>query len=168
MDQAPSITSDSKAVIYFSSGPKGIGVFKVSIDGGEPELLTHEEVSQPNVSPDGKSIACFTREGANAAWKIGVFSIDGGEPVKMFPLSAGVQPAPPGIKWLPDSRAISYVQTAGVVSNIYSQSILGGDPIKLTSFDSDRIFTFAWRQETAQLACVRGSLEKDLILISRK
>ena len=41
----------------------------------------------------------------------------------------------------------------------------GGKPRQLTDWKSDLIFWFAWSPDGKQLACVRGTTVKDLILM---
>jgi Tol biopolymer transport system component len=72
----------------------------------------------------------------------------------------------PPVRWLPDGRAFSYVRTRGGVSNIWLQPIDGGEPRQLTDFKSDVIFSFDWSRDGKQLACSRGTEDRDVILIN--
>jgi len=42
----------------------------------------------------------------------------------------------------------------------------GGPSKQLTNFKSDLIFSFAWSRDGRQLALARGSVTKDVVLIS--
>jgi Tol biopolymer transport system component len=55
----PTITPDGKWVLYNSTD--NWHLWKVSVDGGEPSQLTDFVASTPEVSPDGKVIACIGR-----------------------------------------------------------------------------------------------------------
>jgi Tol biopolymer transport system component len=58
---AGDVSSDGKWVVYSNQGGKN-GIWKVSIEGGEPIRLTGVEAADPTVSPDGKMIAYSFRD----------------------------------------------------------------------------------------------------------
>jgi hypothetical protein len=74
---------------------------RVSIDGGEPVRLIDTFVSAHAVSPDGKLIAALYVDN-ETTWRLGVFSVEGGQPVKVFPNSLQGTTA---VRWTPDGRA---------------------------------------------------------------
>lgn len=53
----PSVTQDSRWVVYASTKNDSSHLCKGSIDGGEPQELTQKSSHFPAVSPDGKYIA---------------------------------------------------------------------------------------------------------------
>jgi Tol biopolymer transport system component len=69
------------------------------------------------------------------------------------------------VRWSPDSHALTYIVTRDGVSNIWSQSIDGGQPRQLTRFTSDQIFRFALSRDGKLLACERGQDINDIVLI---
>ena len=70
------------------------------------------------------------------------------------------------IRWTPDGRALTYVDTRDGISNIWAYPIDGSPPKQLTGFKSDRIFGYAWSRDGKQLAVARGSIATDVVLIS--
>jgi Tol biopolymer transport system component len=70
------------------------------------------------------------------------------------------------VRWSTDGRALTYIDNRGGVSNIWSQPLDGGKPAQLTDFKSDQILTFDWSRDGHRLACVRGLMSSDVILIS--
>jgi len=52
-----------------------------------------------------------------------------------------------------------------MVSNIWAQSLAGGEPKQLAVFKDQRIFNFAWWDDGKQLALSRGA-NRDVVLIS--
>jgi hypothetical protein len=52
------------------------------------------------------------------------------------------------------------------VSNIWSQPVEGGKPKQITDFNDMLITGFAWTREGKQLACTRGALLRDAILVT--
>ena len=160
----PDVSPDGKWVIYHGSETAGDRIWKVSIDGGSPSLLSDRTASHPVFSPDGKLIACYLRE-EGAPWELAVLPVAGSEPVKTFSIPAGVADPRVGPRWNPDGRSITYVLTKGGISNIWSQPISGEAATQLTNFDQDQIFAFAWSQDGKNLALVRGVNAKSVILM---
>ncbi|HEX6732187.1 MAG TPA: protein kinase [Pyrinomonadaceae bacterium] len=164
----PSCTPDGKWVLYTFLGAGKPSVWRVSIDGGAPEKIIDGYATNPVVSPDGKSIACSYREQPNARMKIGLFSINGRAPIRTFDMGAlpVFDSASSTLRWTADGRAITYVLTAGDVSNLWSQPISGETAKQLTSFKSSRIFSFDWSPDGQQLMLSRGTVTSDVVLIS--
>jgi Tol biopolymer transport system component len=70
------------------------------------------------------------------------------------------------IQWSPDSKSIAYINSHQGVSNIYQQAIDGGGtPQQMTQFNSDQIFWFAISNDFKQIACSRGVITTDVVLI---
>jgi Tol biopolymer transport system component len=61
---------------------------------------------------------------------------------------------------------LTYTVTRGIVSNIWLQPVDGGQPRQLTDFKTDRIFSFDWSRDGKWLACSRGAIDNDVVLIS--
>jgi eukaryotic-like serine/threonine-protein kinase len=165
----PHCTPDGKWVVYTLLGAGKPTVWRVSIDGGAPEHMIDRYTTNPTVSPDGKSIACFYRDDqSNARTKIGVFNVDGGEPIRTFELAEAplFDSASSALRWSPDGKALMYAVTIGNVSNLWSQPISDGPAKQLTNFRSDRIFSFDWAADGKQLMLSRGVVMSDVVLIS--
>ncbi len=162
-DHFPSISPDGRWIVYSSLGANGTFFWKVSIDGGEPTQLSHSVTHRPQVSPDGKWIACFYKDENDGRFKVALIPFEGGKPTFIEGIE---QPDFQILRWSPDSRALTYIVTRQGVSNIWSKPIDGGPPRQLTSFTSDRIFRFAWSRDGKFLACERGMVINDAVLIS--
>ena len=144
-------------VLYgITSGKGGIG--KVAIDGGETEQIIDENALRVAISPDGKWIASAYFQ--PTVVKFAIYPIEGGEPHRILDLSGYYY-----IRWTPDGRALAYVDQKNL-SNIQTQIIEGGPSRQLTNFKSDLIFSFAWSRDGKQLALARGTVNKDVVLIS--
>jgi eukaryotic-like serine/threonine-protein kinase len=165
----PHCTPDGKWVVYTLLGAGKPTVWRVSIDGGAPEQIIDKYTTNPAVSPDGESIACFYRdEQANGRMKLAVFKIAAGEPVRSFdtPAVPVFDAASSLLRWTGDGRALTYIVTVGDVSNLWSQPISGDPPKQLTNFKSNRIFSFDWLPVGRQLILSRGTVTSDVLLIS--
>ena len=138
----------------------GRRLWKVSIDGGEPIQLGEPNMLSPAVSPDGKLVACsFEPPGAPA--KLAILPIEGGPPIKIFEPNLRL---PAEIHWSPDGRSITYVSHQNGVSDIWGQSLDGGEPKKLTDFKVSEIFAFDWSRDN-KLVVSHGSRFSDVFLI---
>ncbi len=162
----PRFTPDGKWVVYHSINNDKYSIRKVSIDGGEPITLVSDWSTQPDVSPNGKQVACFVKREGATAWEIFVVPIEGGAPVATFPLPATVEPEWPGLRWTPDGKELTYVSTVQGVSNVWRQSLTGGKPKPLTDFKENKIFFFDWSRTNQKLVLVRGSETRNLTLVS--
>jgi Tol biopolymer transport system component/DNA-binding winged helix-turn-helix (wHTH) protein len=157
-EEGPSLSPDGQWVVYAAFNAGKPTLWKVSIEGGEPLQLTDQPSQRPLVSPDGKYIACYYQG------QVSILPFDGGAPVKSFetiPLGY-----PQIVRWMADSRALTYLKVEGGVTNIWSQPIDGSAPKQLTNFKEDLIFRFAWSQDGSTLACERGAEINDIILVS--
>jgi len=164
-EEFPAISADGKWVIYTATGSIKFTLWKVPIDGGQAEQLTDKLSTWPAVSPDGQKIACWYRVESNAKWQIAIIPISGGDPERVFDVPPAAE-TPIPIRWMPDGRGISFAATRDGISNIWNQPLDGGAPKQLTNFTSDQIFWFDWSRDGKQLACSRGTVLSDVVLIS--
>ena len=167
-DRFPQCSLDGKWVFYSAHDYDEHDVlreviWKVSIDGGERVPVTDYVSSEPQLSPDGKFIACKFRTDQGSPWKLGVISVEGGAPIHELNLPEGNPD--PLFRWSPDGTALTYVETRDGVSNIWSQRPGGGQPRQLTQFKSEQIFRYEWSRDGKQLLCVRGKVSSDAVLI---
>ena len=163
-DVYPQSSPDGRWVVFHSSRSGQFTIWKVSIDGGEPVRVTDRLTLNPTVSPDGSLVACWYREDQpNAPVKVAVIPFAGGDPVKVFDIPGSVNIAA-GLRWTPDGRALTYIDTTGGVSNIWSLPVDGGKPVQLTDFKTDQIFWFDFSRD-GKLAVSRGTQTSDVVLI---
>jgi serine/threonine protein kinase/Tol biopolymer transport system component len=162
----PNCSPDSQWVYYSGaiSNTKRL-LWKVSIEGGEPVQLSDFSCAVPKLSPDGKQFAVnFIDETvAPKRYRVGLLSIDGGLPTKAFDI-----PYSPGqlIRWTADGRGLTYLETSGGVTNIWTQPLDGSPAKPLTDFKSDLIFFYDWSRDGKKLACARGLVTNDAVLIT--
>ncbi len=97
--------------------------------------------------------------------RVVVVPFDGGDPFKTFNLPPTANFDVP-VRWTPDGRSLAYVDTRDDVSNVCSQLLEGGVPKWITDFKSDQIFTFDWSRDGKQLALWRGTVTRNVVLIS--
>jgi Tol biopolymer transport system component len=160
-DRNAQISPDGRWVIY-DRGFLG-NLWKVSIDGGAPTRVTDRVSHYPAISPDGKFIACAYSESDSSPERIAIIPFEGGAPVKM--LDTG-EPIDLPLHWSADDRAILYATLRGAASKLWTQPLDGGPPKQLADFNPDQLFSFALSTDGRQLAFARGTVSRDIILIT--
>jgi Tol biopolymer transport system component len=95
-----------------------------------------------------------------------VIPFEGGAPVKTLVLPLGGTILSAIHWWSNDSKSIFYTATANNVTNIWSAPLDGGPPKQVTQFKDMLITGFAWSHDGKQLACTRGALMRDAILVT--
>jgi Tol biopolymer transport system component/DNA-binding winged helix-turn-helix (wHTH) protein len=142
------------------------GLGKVSLDGGEPILLSNHPCGMFDISPNGEQIACLSRSGHSRFSKLAIISFSSGRPIKLLDLPAKVEDWL-RISWTPDGRAVAFVDDeSGGVGNVWIQPVTSGQPHQLTHFTADGIQTFAWSRDGRYLAFSRATETTDAILIT--
>jgi len=166
-DRSPQTSPDGRWVVFHTARTSSHRLWRVSIDGGEPVQLTDKLTSNPTVSPDGSLIACWYRDDdqqPNTPTKVAIIPFAGGDPVKVFDVPSSVN-ITAGLRWTPDGRSLTYIDTTGGVSNIWSLPLDGSPPRQLTDFKTDQIFWFDLSRDGKQLAISRGTQTSDVVLI---
>jgi serine/threonine protein kinase len=160
-DSKPFVSPDGQWIVYVNNANKDT-IWRVGIDGGQPVQLTDKTSRWPVISPDGKQIACVYEE-PNSPVKLAILPFEGGQPMKTLPLPNGISPT---LRFTRDGRAIVYAVTRGGVTNLWAQPVDGSPPKQLTNFTADRIFFFDFSRDGKQVALDRGTLTRDVVLIS--
>lgn len=167
-DSQPVISPDSKSVIYSSLGRTKPTIWRVSIEGGNPVELTQHASTNPMISPDGKFVAYLYSESSDAfapGNRMAIMPSEGGEPIKIFSYSPAGNVGTRA-QWSADGKSILYSTNNNNVTNIWSQPVDGGDPKQVTDFKDSYMSGFAWSLDGKQLACTRGLLMRDAVLIT--
>jgi TolB protein len=160
----PDISPDGKWLVYSAWTLGKLALWRMPIEGGEAQQLTDFHSTEPQVSPDGRFIACFFTDEKNIN-HLGIVPFEGGAPIKMFdvPQTVDIDMSP---KWEPDGRGITFVDGRGGVGNLWLQPIDKGAPKQLTNFKQNGIRRREWTRDGKQVAIVRGQLSSDAIMIT--
>lgn len=156
----PSLSPDGKWIIYASARDSKSTLWRISIDGGQATQLTDRRLLWPEVSPDGKQIACidpttFPRR------RLVVMPFAGGEPVKSFavPQSASLERR---LRWTPDGNAIMYEDS---YQGLWRQVLIEEKPELVKGFEEVRVFQFTWSLDGKDLTYTTGKATREIILI---
>ncbi len=139
-------------------------VYRIRMDGSEPaQALTDKLTDYPVVSPDGKFVACLYQETSDSPQKVAVIPAQGGAPTQLldlpvFPFSS--------LRWHPNGKSLTYLTRQDGAMNLWRQPLTGGAPERLTDFKSDRFFAYAWSRDGRTLACSRGTINREVVMIS--
>jgi eukaryotic-like serine/threonine-protein kinase len=158
----PSCSPDGTWLTYGSNDPKSVGVWRMSIHGGNPVRLW-ERYGLSLISPDGKWVAII--EDSNPQ-KVVLIPAAGGKAAK----TAEVSPEwGRPLQWVPDGSAFLYSKSVNGVSNIWQRNIDSGEAKQLTRFDSELISELlpgvAMSPDGKHLAMVRYSTSNDVVMI---
>jgi Tol biopolymer transport system component len=125
------ISPDGRTLLLTRPDSPGV-LWRMGIDGGEPEKLFHDHAGHAEFSPDGRFLLSRARREVDGRTRnfYRIFPAEGGEPVATF--------LPPGsaflFEWLPDGSGLVYSHWENGVSNIWLQPSDGGDASQLTRF----------------------------------
>jgi serine/threonine protein kinase/dipeptidyl aminopeptidase/acylaminoacyl peptidase len=160
-ESGPFFSPDGQWVLYsdYSSGS-----WKVPADGGEPVRLTSDGRAS-SISPDGKLVA-YARQSGPGTGNIEIIPFEGGSPIKSFEITSTRLI---NIHWTSDGRTIIYNVLHGPfhfgVSNLWSQSLDGGQPVQLTNFKSETFVGWDQSRDGKWFAFGRGHENNDVVLI---
>lgn len=157
----PACSPDGKWIVYTPLSSTGkLSLWKIPMDGGDPIQINERISVKPAISPDGKWIAFQTTgDQPTSRPKLAILSFDGGQPSNLLEIPL-IQ-----YRWSADGKAILYLDNKEGVSNIWSQPLDGGAPKQLTKFTADQIFSFDWSRDGKTMACSRGVVTTDVVLI---
>lgn len=160
-EQNPVFTPDGQFVVFNSA--KDAHLWQVSIEGGEPTLVSGKRSNNISISPDQTKLALFIRTGDRT--KIVTKSFPNDDLLQEFAIPPD-HFAGRDIVWTEDGTALIYsVEDGSNVGNLWRQPLSGGEPEKLTNYNSKEIFGFSFSHDNSRLALVRGSWNYNAVLI---
>ena len=166
---SPSCSPAGQWLVYLSVTPGKENLWKMSVDGGEQTQLTDKFTYRPVVSPDGKLVAYSYWDEQAHPQQFGreIISIETKQKIRSFdvPLSAVNSSGRILLRWTADGRALTYIDSRDGISNIWGLSLADGQPKRLTDFKEDRIFFFEWSRDGKYLACSRGIITNDVVML---
>lgn len=139
------------------------GLWKISIDGGTPILLTEREAHSPHFSPDGRFISYASLE-KDGYWRLEIISADGGAPVRTFETVNNPELSV-GCRFTPDGQALTYLVVQKATSNIWLQPIDGSPARPITDFTSGEIYNYLFSRDGTRLFLARGYDIHDVTLV---
>jgi eukaryotic-like serine/threonine-protein kinase len=165
-DINPVCSPDGKSVYYFDA--IGDRIMRVSIDGGQPQVVPGTEVPNSFVaetlgglSPDGKQMPFFS-EAQFTHTELQLLDL-GPNParrtVKTDPRAAGEA------VFTPDGKAVAYPILENGASNIWVQPLDGMLGRQITDFKSGTFPRFKWSPDGKSLVVIRNESQSDVVLL---
>ena len=154
------VTPDDRQVVFASLEGGLPDVWTVPLDGGTPARLFEGLAVTPHVSPDGRLLV-FGRSDSQNRPSVMVCGFPSCTAPRRLPLPENL--AAVGLKWMPDSRAVAYIDRT--LANVWGLPIDGKPPYQLTRFADGRTITdFAWSHDGKRLAIARSVTTNDIVL----
>jgi eukaryotic-like serine/threonine-protein kinase len=159
---SPQISPDGEWIVYTARISDKPALMKIPISGGPPIGITDVHSTYPKISPDGRLIAYqYWDEQPDSPLRTQIIPFSGGAPIMSFAFEQQQT-----IRWSQDGKGLIFIQTRGGISNLWKQPLDGSAPIRLTDFNADRIYNYAWSRDCKRLVCVRGSDVSDVVMIT--
>ncbi|MFL6467991.1 MAG: TolB family protein, partial [Pyrinomonadaceae bacterium] len=164
-ESQPILTSDGLWIIFRRSGNDGLSsVWKMPFSGGEPSQLLPAGSDRPQLSPDGKLIACELTNADNGSKKIGIFSFDDGHEIGTYDYPAMLSTS--NFRWSGDGKSFIFVNRLDGRFEVWSQPISGGQARRLGDSIGDRIYAFDVSRNGKTMVFSRGTESSDVLIIS--
>jgi Tol biopolymer transport system component len=159
----PELTADGKTILYAVDENANESIWSISIDGGQPQRVLEKSSNWPEVSHDGKLLACAYADPAIAPHRqLAVFSLSDQKLLHHFDLPRGAT-FNNGLHWTPDDTALVYRDPGG---GLWQQRIAGGAPEKVANIPNKRIYFFEWSVDGKRLALSYGDEIRDAVLVT--
>jgi dipeptidyl aminopeptidase/acylaminoacyl peptidase len=100
------------------------------------DLIAMHRLGDPQISPDGQwvsySVATPDYDANHLVKNIWIVGVAGGEP-RQLTFSGADERA----RWSPDGKSIAYISVSDGTAQVFTISVVGGAPVKLTSLSGD-------------------------------
>ena len=163
-DFSPVSSPDGQWILFTSLRSGKQCLWRMPANGGDAMQVTNRQSAPGVYSPDGKFFAAgYASTEARGGIKLGIFSSEGGEPIKLIDVNQANLFI--GLPWTADGKSVIYDSIQNGVSNLWKQPIDGSRPQQLTNFTSDLIYYFALSPDRKRLVLSRGNATLDIVLI---
>lgn len=158
-------------IYYFAEYGDGSNrLFRDSTEINSPVKITDKPVQYYAVSPDGKNIAYIYWEENKRAYALETQSLENNA-VKSIPLPTTAaqkySEAQFVLRWTADSKNLTFANDENGFANVWLLPLNGDKPKRITNFNDNYIFSFAWSNDGKQLAVSRSTLTSDAILFKQ-
>jgi len=172
-DQDAVCSADGKSFIYQNN--KTAEVFRLGIDGENPELIKASKINNgfiavlgKNLSPDGRLLPVVvtkvdpkTQADVHALALVDVVA-NTADSIRYFPSHPTITFP---LQFTPDGKGVAYRVVDNGTDNVWVQPLDGSPDHALTKFTTDHIRNFAWSPDGKTLAVVRDHTVSDVVLL---
>jgi serine/threonine protein kinase len=158
------------SIYYWGNFNNEPAMWKMSLDGGESQLIFNKQSFRAALSPDEKYLAYSIWDESKKQMVQEIFTIATGETRQFkLPITAiGEGQSEPSVKWTPDGKNFSFINAERGTNNIWIQPVKGGKPTKVTDFKEYSIYNYSWSDDGKKLVLMRGTSNRDVVLMSEK
>jgi Tol biopolymer transport system component/DNA-binding winged helix-turn-helix (wHTH) protein len=137
------ISPDGETVFYLVQDSESMIeiLWRVSINGENPVKLTDRMTRSPRISPDGKTIACYTSNPEINSMMLALVSAETGEVLK-YPATPQNDDIP-FLDWSKDGENLYVVLRRGKPVSLWKIPLNGNQPEQLREWENDAIFRLA-------------------------
>ena len=137
------ISSNGETVFYLVQDSENMieTLWRVSINGENPTQLTDRTTRSPRISPDGKTIACYTLNPETNAMMLALVSAQTGEVLKYPPTPQNDDI--PFLDWSKDGESLYAVLQRGKPFSLWKLPLSGKGAEQLREWENDAIFRLA-------------------------
>ena len=155
------VSPDEGTIVYPLLGK----ILRLPTSGGDPETIADIYASSLALSPDGATLGgLFRLAPVPAPMAMAVMPVSGGQP-RVLSTNHRIDFRTP-IHWTPDGQGLAFSREDAGASNLWIQPVDGGEPVRLTSFDSGSIHDFHWDRSGQNLFVSRGRFVADVVAIT--
>jgi DNA-binding winged helix-turn-helix (wHTH) protein/WD40 repeat protein len=164
--KTPTCSLKGDSVFYLTPGqPQQI--MRVPIAGGDPVIIAKIQDGVPvtlRVSRDGNLMAYSSYKGttADSRFSVSVLRASDG---KVIDAIADAKLGAWNFCWSPDGKGLDYISAKDQLADVWTKSLAGSGPTKLTNFGSGEINDFHWSRDGARLLVVWGPANDDVVLL---
>ncbi|MBS1797660.1 MAG: protein kinase [Acidobacteria bacterium] len=158
-------------VFYMTQCPKYSCLYRDTPALDAPVKVTDKPLINYAAAPDGKSIAYVFWDETKRIHALETMSLETGA-TRRLPLPAGaVQKYGDGqflLRWTADGKNLTFANDENGFANVWLLPLNGEKPKRLTNFNDNYIFGFAWSNDGKQLAVSRATMTSDAILFKQE
>ena len=159
-ERVPACSNDGKSLYYLDAAENHF-LKRIPIEGGSPETIIKSSADPYALSPDGKAVATFEVREADHTVLLVLYSLADGKKSALEFDQRGLS----GLAFLPSGKAVAYEVREKGVDNLWIQPLDGTPRRQLTHFTAERIASYAFSKDGAQLGMKRGHSESDAVLL---
>jgi Tol biopolymer transport system component len=167
-DRFPRVVPGGAEILYEHWSAGGPSIWKVPSSGGQAVRLLERASARPlALSPDGNRFWAWIRgDSTNEPGKLGIFRVSDGALERTIDDSRATTWAANQLgQWSHDGVSMIFRRSPGNIGNLWSGRLDGGEPLQVTQFQADSIYSFAFSPDGQRIAMSRGTTTGDIVLI---
>jgi Tol biopolymer transport system component/DNA-binding winged helix-turn-helix (wHTH) protein len=155
------VFSPNGETVYFSASVAGrCHIWRISVNGGPASPVIEADVYRWAISPDGDRLAYSTFDEAAGKVKTFVHRLSTNRLDTVLDISPETW-----VEWSKDGKALYYNTEQDAAANIWLQSLNGSTPRRVTDFNKEYVFRFAWSPDGRHLAFIRQHTTFDALML---